>query len=1145
MKFDNNVWYLTASDLVAHSSCDHLMMLEKQVALGDLKKTEHYDPLLELLRERGDRHENAYLNHLVGQGQTVTTIKGSEVTDESVRQTLDAMYAGDPVIAQAALRDGRWRGRADALLRVEKNSALGEWSYEVVDTKLARETKGGTIIQLCLYADLLSKVQKRAPEFVYVVAPWQEYVPQRFRYADYSAYFRRVKSAAESDAAAEQLKETYPDPKAHCDVCRWQNVCEKRRRDDDHLCLVANISKGQIKELKENRIHTLEDLAKAPSPLPGNIASGSRPALEKVKAQAEIQARSRESGKLHYELLGLIPDAGLSALPEPSDGDVFFDIESDQFAAESGLEYLFGYVYRDDNGELTYQHEWAFRPSEEKAMFERFVDFVTERRKRYPAMHVYHFAPYEPSALKRLMGRFATRENQIDNFLRQGVFVDLLAVVRQGVRASVESYSLKKLEPFFDFRRKVPLREANAALTRLTYHIELDHPGAIDSETKSVVQQYNADDCFSTAALRDWLETLREELEAQGCLVARPDSQSDETAEDNEQAAAIRALMEKLTADVPDDVANRTEEQHGRWILANLLEWHRREEKSEWWEYFRLCELQPDELFDEKAAVSGLDFIHTVKRSKTGIPVDQYRFNPQETEVREGDELRQAGGEKLGNVAAVSVEDGTIDIKKRKDTADTHPEAVFAHRVISANEQKAAIQRLAEYVATHGISGNGKFQAARNLLLRSKVAEAGESLLREGERTLDAALRIAPQLSGEVLAIQGPPGTGKSYSGAQVICDLVARGKKVGITANSHKVIRNLIDAALKQAARNNQTLECFQKPGADHNEANQPGLTFVRSNGDLLGALDDGTAQVAGATHFLWSREDALSSLDVLVVDEAAQMSLANVVAIAGAADSVILLGDPRQLEQPTKGAHPEGADCSALDHLLGGNLTISADQGLFLGETYRLHPAICAFNSELFYESKLVSVPGTEKQRISSAGDFSGSGLQYCPVEHKGNTSRSVEEATVVEQMVREILADNPSWVDREGVEKPLTMSDILIIAPYNAQVFELHKKLPDARIGTVDKFQGQEAPIAIFSMATSSHSDAPRGMEFLYSASRLNVAISRAKCLAILVASPEIFEAECRTPGQMALANAFCRYLEQADVVRASGLMQSCSD
>ena len=271
-----------------------------------------------------------------------------------------------------------------------------------------------------------------------------------------------------------------------------------------------------------------------------------------------------------------------------------------------------------------------------------------------------------------------------------------------------------------------------------------------------------------------------------------------------------------------------------------------------------------------------------------------------------------------------------------------------------------------------------------------------------------------------------------------------------------------------------------------------------------------------------------------MLVVDEAAQVSLANVVAVSPAAPTLILLGDPQQLDQPTQGTHPDGAGVSSLEHVLAGAHTISPDRGLFLEETWRLHPSICSFNSELFYDNKLQAVAGCGGQRIDSKGVVEGSGLRYLAVPHSGNKSSSPEEAEAIEKLVRTMLAGGTTWTDRNGRQADLTLDDILIITPYNAQVFEIQSRLPDARVGTVDKFQGQEAPIAIYSMATSTWADAPRGMEFLYSCNRFNVAISRAKCLAILVASPDIFEAECRTPRQMQLANAFCRYLELAKPV-----------
>jgi len=233
-------------------------------------------------------------------------------------------------------------------------------------------------------------------------------------------------------------------------------------------------------------------------------------------------------------------------------------------------------------------------------------------------------------------------------------------------------------------------------------------------------------------------------------------------------------------------------------------------------------------------------------------------------------------------------------------------------------------------------------------------------------------------------------------------------------------------------------------------------------------------------------------------------------------------------------QGSHPEGTDVSTLNHILCKHATIPADRGLFLEETWRLHPVICGFTSELFYEGRLHSRPELKLQTIKSNSRVSGSGLRFLPVAHEGNQSSCPEEADEIRKLVTEVLESPATWVNREGIEAPIGLDDILIIAPYNAQVFELQDRISGARIGTVDKFQGQEAPIVIYSMTTSSHADAPRGMEFLYSSNRLNVATSRAKCVCVLVGSPLLFEAECRTPRQMQLANAFCRYLEMATVI-----------
>jgi predicted RecB family nuclease len=1123
---------LSASDLVGHLNCRHLTELDLKVARGELQKPKIWDQTLQILAERGDLHEKSFIKHLEEGGIPVTTVEGIGIDGAAVAATLQAMERGDPVIAQGALQSGRWNGRADILRRVEVPSRLGGWSYEPIDTKLARETKAGTVLQLCLYADLLAGMQGLPPEYMYVVAPWSEFRPQQYRFADYAAYFRKVKGALLNALSVPSTAGTYPDPIEHCDICRWREACDKRRRDDDHLSLVAGISKVQINELKARGIATVQGLANMPLPLDWKPDRGSKESYIRIREQARIVVEARTAGAGKFELLPVESGFGLTRLPAPSDGDVFLDFEGDPFVGEHGLEYLFGYVFKDEHAAFIYKGDWAFTRVDEKNAFEKFVDLVMMRWTQFPDLHIYHYAPYEPAALKRLMGRYATREEEIDRMLRAGLFVDLYQIVRHSLRASVESYSIKRLEPFYGFEREAPLTDANVALANLQANLELSDVPSIAEDTKAVVRAYNADDCRSTVGLRDRLEAHRAELVAGGIDVPRPQSGDGAPNEKvTDWLIKINALIERLTVDVPTDPAERDDEQQARWIIANIVDWHRREEKAVWWEFFRLAALSGEDLLEERAGLSGLVFAGAAGGTARA-PIHRYDFPPQETEIRGGEELFNIGGAKLGWVEAISFADNTVDIKKRQDTADLHPQAAFAHSYVGGKVMAEALVRIGNYVADHGVRGIGPYQAARDLLLREPPRVHDEPLQRAGETTVEAAVRLCEHLAGGILPIQGPPGAGKTFTSAKMICELVRRGKRVGITANSHKVIRNVINATIKVADELGIALQCCQK--ADEVEAPQHRLFFAKKNEDLFSALTGGTVAVGGGTAWLWSHPDAFGTVDVLFVDEAAQMSLANVLAVSQAASAVVLVGDPQQLDQPTQGSHPEGTDSSALDHILGGQRTIPADKGLFLGETWRLHPAICTYTSELFYDGKLRSRAGLENQVIKGSGPISGSGLYFLPVTHSGNQNCSPEEGKVVGSFVRAILASNATWVDREGKEKPIILDDIVIITPYNAQVFEIQQHLPGAHVGTVDKFQGQEAPISIYSTATSSYADAPRGMEFLYSLNRLNVATSRAKCVSVLVGSPQIFEAECRTRRQIQLANAFCRYLETAKCI-----------
>ncbi|MGQ0582224.1 MAG: TM0106 family RecB-like putative nuclease [Reyranella sp.] len=1127
MHATGNAIQLSASDLVGHINCRYLTDLDLKVAKGLLAKPTYQDPGLDVLIERGRQHEQGYLEHLAARGLAVTLIEGVGVDSASAAATLAAMRAGAPAIAQAAFLEGRWGGRADVLLRVEKPSALGPWSYEPVDTKLAQETKGGTLLQLSLYADLLAGLQGAPPEMVYVVTPETGYAPQGYRVAEFAAYYRRIRRRLEEVVTTEPDTGLYPEPTAHCEICRWRQNCERKRRADDHLSLVAGISKAQIGELGKHEVGSTAILAALPLPLQWRPERGATPSYERVREQARIQVEGRTLGQVIHEALPVVPDFGLCSLPAPSPGDVFLDFEGDPFVSGGGLEFLFGYALSGGAGGLSYTAEWALTREAEKAAFETFVDLVMARLAQHPDLHVYHYAPYEPAALKRLMGRYATRENEIDHLLRTDVFVDLYAVVRHSIRASVESYSIKRLEPLYGFVRAAALPDVSRPMAKVQACLELGDLNGITEDDRALVQAYNRDDCLSASALRDWLENIRSTAVAGGAEIPRPVANDGNVSQAlNEWQQKIAALIARLTQGISLEPTERTPEEQARWLLAYILDWHRREEKAAWWEYFRLSGLPDEELLDERAALAGLTFVENVGGTAKA-PIHRYRFPAQDTELRGDEELHHQGGKKLGKVVEISVEDRTVDIKKRQDSKGIHPTATFAHQVINSQVLAEALVRIGEYVADHGIDGAGSYAAARDLLMKVVPRTGGQSLQQTGETPVQAAVRLAPLLSG-FLPIQGPPGAGKTYTGARMICALVRAGKKVAITANSHKVIRNLLNAVVEAAEEAGLAVRCIQK--VSEKEDDIPGLQFTTDNGALLTGIA-GPCHVAGGTAWLWARPDAAEAVDVLFIDEAAQMSLANVLAVSQAAKSIVLLGDPRQLEQPMQGSHPEGTDVSALDHILGDHATIPTDRGLFLAETWRLHPAICSFTSEMFYESRLLPRPGLELQTINSSGAIAGSGLRYLPVVHHGNQSSSPEEADAVQALVQSIFASNATWVDRAGDENAVTLDDILIIAPYNAQVFELQERLPGARVGTVDKFQGQEAPIVIYSMTTSSHADAPRGMEFLYSANRLNVATSRAKCLCILVAAPAVFEAECRTPSQMQLANAFCRYLELA--------------
>jgi uncharacterized protein len=922
-------------------------------------------------------------------------------------------------------------------------------------------------------------------------------------------------------------------------VCNYWKFCDERRRRDDHLSLIASIRTAQVREFQRQSIVTVVAVAQADGKLPGEPSRGSAETYRRLGHQARLQVEARSGGPPPVDLLTPESGRGLGRLPQPSRSDVFLDFEGDPFVGEHGLEYLTGFLTRDRDGIACFQQRWALGVVEEKAACETFMDFVMARVQDDPATHVYHFGAYEPAALKRLCARHATRGEQLDRLLRGRRFIDLHAVLRESLRIGVERYGLKEMELLHAFARSLDLRDAALARREVEIALEVGESKSIPEALRERVGVYNRDDCFSTESLRDWLEQKRLDAIAQGHDIPRPvTGEMEPTEAVSERDQRIESLRQALRAELPENDAEWSEEQRGHALLAAMLGYFRQEEKNEWWEHYRLRALPADEQLDEREMLAGLEFVEVLpKQPRERSLRCRFTFPPQETAVdvgrgvyfTEADEPSPET-ETTASVVEFELDARSIVLRMSQATGDRRPTAVFRKQYVDKRPLEKALLKFAEHVRDHGFSTDGPFAAASDLLLRRHPRRStgyGTPLQRPEESALAALKRVCAELERGVLPVQGPPGAGKTYTGARAILELTRAGSTVGVTACGHKVIDNLL-AAVRDAAKDEEGSVRLLHV----NKGNAPDGVEYATNEVALNAIRAGT--VVGGTAWLWASEDAAQHLDYLFIDEAGQMALAMALAAAGAARNIVLLGDPQQLEQPSKGAHPEGADVAALVHILGkSRSTLDPDQGLFLDSTYRLHPAICAFTSELYYDHRLHPVAGLERQEIRGATKFAGAGLFLVEVSHEGNQAQASEEIEAVFEIARSLMAGT-TWIDGTGGDRLLRPNDVLVVAPYNAQVAALQRRLSALgidRIGTVDRFQGQEAPVVIYSCTSSSSEDAPRGMSFLFDPHRFNVATSRARGAVIVVASPKLFEPECRTPEQMRWANGMCRYREMA--------------
>jgi uncharacterized protein len=1089
-KLDGSILF-SATDLMRFMGCAHATSIDLAHMAGNGPKPREANEDTALLQTQGDAHEAAHLTKLKAAGLKIFEIDRSDLA-QNADATRAGIIDGYDVVFQGAFLSGNWGGWSDFLERVERPSALGAFSYEVTDTKLKRRPHPKHVLQLVLYSDLLTEIQGVAPEYAHVELG--DGTRATLRLSEYTAYARIARERLERFVA--DPEPTRPIPCADCSLCRWGDHCAEIWDKEDSLFNVANISRGQAKKLEAHGIRTMEALAGLDQPVRG-MADGTR---QRLVTQARLQ-HARKTGNPQFELRVPETGKGFDLLPEPQPGDLFYDIEGDPHY-EGGLEYLHG-IWFDNQ----FQPFWGHDHKAEAAALTQLLEFFRNRLAAYPTARIYHYAPYEITALRRLTTKYGIGEAFLDRLLRERRFVDLFSVVRGALIGSEPNYSIKSMEAFYGRKRDGEVKTAGGSVVAYERWRETGEQEILDE-----IEAYNRTDCISTEELRDWLVGIR----PAGPWPLLGDDASSQEAEEDADTQKLRAKLcaSGLSQDRQD-------------ALFNLGLFHKREAKPAQWAVFDSVGKEEDDLIDDLDGLAGLEAIGSAQPINRSM-ARTYRFPKQETKLRKGKKATVPTAD--GPPVTVNIEDmdrSALEITVKVGAARAHllTDRLTLHPDWPTNTDVIAAA-LRDVIADQ--CGPGQFTAVDDLLARNapRLATAMPHDLLNSADPVAGTIAVVAAMDGTVLPIQGPPGTGKTYVTARAILSLVRAGHRVGVSSNSHEAIRNVLMgcvAAMKEegpsAASSSATLVHKVSGSDDGYPDGHSDVKRVTANDDA--ALKQ--ANVVGGTAFFFSRPEFEQAFDWLFVDEAGQVGLANMLAIGRAARNIVLVGDPRQLPQVIQGSHPEPANLSCLDWMLGEHATIPADRGVFLPISRRMHPDVCGFISQQVYEGRLVSHQDTARQSVTGT-QFPNAGAFWVLVPHEGNAQIAAEEVIAIETAVQDLLLGN--WTDKDGTVRPMRPKDIIVVAPYNAQVNALQDVIPNGvRVGTVDKFQGQEAPICLVSMTASSAEETARGMEFLFSLNRINVAVSRAKGLALVFGAPRLREAKCETVEQMRLVNTLC--------------------
>ena len=1117
MRINKDKILYSPTDLNNFVSCKYHIKNDLLAEEKKFKKRE-ISANLKLRIKYGIEHETKHFKLLKNKNNPSVTINNKLTDEKRFEATKQALTKGYKLIYKAYFIEKNFRGEADFLLRVNTKSDLGNYSYEVYDTKITKNLRPKHVLQITSYSYLLGKLQNLLPRHMYLIDGNNKFNP--YKVNEFIDYFTYTRNRFENLLPTLKKSDIYPEKCSYCQYCPWLDVCEKRWGDDNYINQVTRINKSQVVKLKKEKIRTVEALAKTSA---NKIKSKINHSTKiRLVQQAKLQEEKRHTGKSKLIFNETEVGRGFYKLPKANEGDIFYDIEGFPQSEKRPFEYLHGIFYLNEKKqEYKSFTVKKYEQGEEKRIFVELIHFLKKHFDKYPDAFIYHYNDYETQALKNLSNEYSSTfpdgVNLFDKLLRQEKFIDLLKVVEQCMQTSEKNLSLKTIEKFYREERSAKVKTADDSIRLFD-----DWCATNDQKLMKDIISYNEEDCVSTYDLREFL------------CKNKPDnipdfSQSDEEKDMNSEFKDF----EKREIDLINQLEKKRNKENTKIVddLISLVGFHRREAKPDIWAYYARIKKSPDELEDDPECIGNCIFIKEMAEENPKRKRFKYKFNDQNFKIKEGtyaSDIFEKGIGKIEKIEEIDENENFIEISIEKKRLALRDEMPKVANLGPPSSPKTAVISAALYKFIEDFSDNKKtkYKCIEDLLKNNypdiKSLKSGEAIIDYSKDIIDESINAVKKLNSSFLLIQGPPGAGKTYTSAKIILSLIKDKKKVGINSNSHKAINNLLLKIEELAAEEDFKFEGFKKSSKEVDKFN--GKNIRESRIELVTK----NCLIYAGTAWLFSDARLDQKLDYVFIDEAGQVSLANSIAIATTTKNIVLIGDQMQLSQPIKGIHSKNSGKSSLNFLLEDHDTIPRNRGIFLDKTRRLNEKICKYVSDSFYESRLKPHAITYERKVSlSLKDIGNEGIYYLPASHSDCTQKSDEESKTIKKYFDKIKGQEIT----EGVKKSkITNDDVMVVAPFNMQVNHLTKVLgKGSRVGTIDKFQGQEAKVVFISMTSSDPENIPRHKEFFFSRNRLNVAISRAECVAVILFNPNLLLTHCQKINEMRLVNNFCKLLK----------------